>query len=347
MATVLAFAPTLQVLIERARDKGVDPSARVEALLAELALASKRVFGADLPFEVSFDEASEAISAMACVKVGHAPGQATPEQVAAAVGPGFEEGDEVLIDVEHFDAATWSVLGFPDPERVHQAWLAESGRVRLVTFPESHGSISEFVAELEDRLELPALEWSLEVVARFLAERAPAARAYYAGAPGEELGLFRELGDATGELVRLLEKLGPSGSDDGPPFFKGSPLLTPERSRTIREMLDRLEANGDFGQWEPNEWWNPAWVPFFGDDVSLCCIDLQGWDGDRPGLVVAWSNDAPERGRLDRTHRARCARRHSRMGRRTRHPRALHPALRLRGAASTCAPGLPERALRC
>jgi cell wall assembly regulator SMI1 len=43
-----------------------------------------------------------------------------------------------------------------------------------------------------------------------------------------------------------------------------------------KRLMDKMEAEGFFADWQPGSWWNPGWLPFLEFNGNYLCIDLAG-----------------------------------------------------------------------
>ncbi|MDF1546896.1 MAG: SMI1/KNR4 family protein [Bacteroidales bacterium] len=63
-----------------------------------------------------------------------------------------------------------------------------------------------------------------------------------------------------------------------------------------KQLLDKHNAQGNFSDWKPGNWWNPNWVPFLSDNTNtLLCVDTIGIFGGLKGQIFQWRNDSPSR----------------------------------------------------
>lgn len=71
---------------------------------------------------------------------------------------------------------------------------------------------------------------------------------------------------------------------------------SPREIRKAKSMLDRLERDGFFEDWQPGSWWNLGWLPFLQFNFEEhVCIDLTGDLGLGAGVVFIRENASPTR----------------------------------------------------
>lgn len=136
----------------------------------------------------------------------------------------------------------------------------------------------------------------IERLERLLRQTAPDFLAEFR--PAADQSDLDEAAELVGEVAPLWVELHAwrDGSPEFPGMWQGLELLSLGGSRSIKRIMDGLEADGTFDRWAPNEWWNPGWVPIFDNhSYDTYVIDTVGSFGGEPGQILHWMKDGAAR----------------------------------------------------
>lgn len=78
-------------------------------------------------------------------------------------------------------------------------------------------------------------------------------------------------------------------------------LLSLSEMLTHKRMLDRLEKQGHFADWQPGTWWNGAWLPFAWFEGDYLAIDLAGKLAKPRGQIFEFRANTPARNLIYRS----------------------------------------------